>query len=331
MGDFWKNLGRVLEWASNPFAMALNRWGYQLLNPGAFQPRGVYVQFYPYHDNEWVEIGFRDNRADAQSYAIQWLHDQEGNFGMGGHPAGRVRFGTTDNLFSFSTAGDYQNLNQPLDIPSDGGTTMPPPGSDIGTTEPVNLPPAGGAFVGVALEELASRLPSVVIGIIRAVGGRWASMPGWVRTILITLGVTEGTDIIVGNDGGGSNLPALPGGGGGMAPTNPWASNGEQLIDPMHGLIVNKWQAGVIPMVHFQDGYMAAWSPSKGRWTYWKPRKPIVMYADGASSPQEAARAFRALKHQAKQLKPLVDQFYKRRTRRETKNADGSTTVNIRS
>lgn len=217
--------------------------------------------------------------------------------------------------------------------PVSGGTTGKP------------VPISGGAMT-VALTSILRLLPSAAIAAIRAARGQWTRLPGWVRTVLLAIGVSEGTDIMIDDEGSnqpaGGRQPGLP------APSQPggtitrpddvpgldaFPTDGSgRRWDPMHGLIVGGWMANGIPFVRFADGYQAAWKPSSNRWTYWKPAKPIVIMPSGATSPQAAARAHRALKRQAKRLKPLVEQYYPRRrrsTRRETRTQqpDGTTII----
>lgn len=180
--------------------------------------------------------------------------------------------------------------------------------------------PGGGASMG--LSALIERLPAVVVDIIRSVGGRWTALPGWVRTLLINLGVLEGTNIVIDDltsGGGGDGMPAIPQGGT-MSSTgvqlNPFVQMGDgSYYNPQHGMVTGAWQANGVPFVKFADGWEAAYAPTKQSWKFFKPKKPIVLYTNGAKNPETAVRAYKALKKQAKDLRPLVDQFAPRRTR----------------
>lgn len=295
----------------------------QLLRTGSTHGDEVAIEFYPYQDPpQYVIAGVRPLRSDAELLAINHLKTIA--WSQGGHPSGRAFWHGTQ-IFGFSATGDAA-VEPP---PASGGSPIPPAPPAFGGGAMVPALP-GGSAVGTALSAIASKLPQAVIRIIQTVGGKWGAMPGWVQQILVVLGVTEGTDIIldVVDGGAGSNLPALPTGN----PMQTFADGA--LMDPQHGLIVKQWRApreGGTYFVKFADGWQAAWSPTRQAWKYWKPRKPIVMYSDGARTPQEAQRAFNALKKQAKKLKPMVDQFSApKRTRRpvqEHHNPDGSITI----
>lgn len=196
------------------------------------------------------------------------------------------------------------------------------------------VPRTGGGSAMVVLSQLVRLLPAAAVSAIRAAGGQWSRLPAWVRFMLTTIGIAEGSDILI--DDGGGDAPAVPMPGsrgivGAEDATDVFINAGGAMVDPQHGLVVHQWRANGVPFVKFADGYQAAWSAKRG-WKYWRPKKPIVLTSSGAKDAATARRAYAALKNQAKGLKPMVDQFFPRRTRtrrtqeRETK-PDGTVVI----
>lgn len=147
---------------------------------------------------------------------------------------------------------------------------------------------------------------------------RWSSLPVWVRTLLASVGVVVGTDILMdipGVPGEGSILP-LPGGRGGDNGFHP----DRHLVDGHLGAhIVGSWTANGVKFYRLSDGKLAVQN-KQGRWKVWKPKKPIVLFADGASNLKTMLRADAALNRQAKKIASMLNRRAPRKSRAAPKS-----------
>lgn len=146
-------------------------------------------------------------------------------------------------------------------------------------------------------------------GIFNSLRGRmsWSALPAIVKRILIGLGVTEGVDVIF----PGSltpipnpelNPPLLP------SINYPGAENAGM----MGGIaIVGRWTANGIQFVKLSDGRHGA-QRKNGTWKFWRPKRPLVLYASGASDLKTLLKADTAV---TKQLKNLEKAINKRKPR----------------
>lgn len=80
--------------------------------------------------------------------------------------------------------------------------------------------------------------------------------------------------------------------------------------------VVKSWSANGIPFVRLADGRMGAYSANRGSWKYWRPKKPIVIYAGGSSSLKTLLRADRATERQLRRVKKVIDRRFPRRRER---------------
>ena len=135
---------------------------------------------------------------------------------------------------------------------------------------------------------------------------QWNRLPDWVRNTIIAAGiiVPELGDIPIPGRGGtdmvpyqpGQILPVSPGTAGlmqGAQVVGSWNTNPE---DPSKGV----W------FYRLADGKLAVQN-LKGRWKVWRPRRPIVLYATGATNLKTMLRADKALNKQAKNLRRVLD------------------------
>ena len=76
--------------------------------------------------------------------------------------------------------------------------------------------------------------------------------------------------------------------------------------------VVGSWVANGVTFYRLADGKLAVQN-KKGRWKVWKPKKPIVLYADGASNLKTMLRADRALNKQAKKIAAMLNRRAPRR------------------
>lgn len=103
----------------------------------------------------------------------------------------------------------------------------------------------------------------------------------------------------LGGDGGGGILPGTGGSG------------------PHPASVVKTWNANGVNFVRLADGRLGAQN-KLGTWKYWRPKKPIVLYASGASDLNTLLKADKAAERQLKKLKKAVDRRFPDRRRRET-------------
>jgi hypothetical protein len=167
----------------------------------------------------------------------------------------------------------------------------------------------GFAALGVmALSRLLAMLPAALRGVvgpaIRALGGvgtriGWTRLPSWVQTVLVTLGVSAGIDILIDTGVDDTGLVQVPG-------TSDLSAMGVLGGVGMPGLtIVKRWTANGVPFVMLSDGRLGARN-KRGIWKVWRPKKPIVIYAGGANNLNTMLRADKALNGQAKRIAEML-------------------------
>lgn len=173
--------------------------------------------------------------------------------------------------------------------------------------------PPGEPFGGAAIA-IAGRALRLIVG---GGGGRltaatWNSLPSLVRSTLTQIGIGVGALIAFNGD-----IPfiTLPGQGASVEPfIGPVLTNrpvdiqvGAMSANPLQGVqVVGSWVANGVTFFRLADGKLAVQN-KKGRWKVWRPRKPIVLYADGASSLKTMLRADKALNKQAKKIAAMLN------------------------
>jgi len=195
---------------------------------------------------------------------------------------------------------------------------------DNAVTDEFGVPIAAGT--GVALE-MAGRALKIILG---GGGGRltaatWNSLPAFVRTVLVQAGIGIGAMIAFNGD-----IPfiTLPGQGNGLERAD---GSDASLIEPFAAIdiqvgrnplqpvqVVGTWVANGVTFYRLADGKLAVQN-KRGRWKVWRPKRPIVLYADGASSLKTMLRADKALNKQAKKIAAMLN---RRAPRRKTSKAD---------
>jgi len=175
--------------------------------------------------------------------------------------------------------------------------------------------PAGGAAI-ITVTALATRLPGPLrtqfLNWLRTsgaiVGGRigWASLPSWLRSALVLVGISGATIVVDTMLEGGVDIQIGP------PQANPLQS----------AQVVGSWVANGVRFYRLVDGKIAVQN-KKGRWKVWRPKKPIVLYANGASNLKTMLRADKALNKQAKQIAAMLNRRAPR-TRKTTRNANPS-------
>jgi hypothetical protein len=216
-------------------------------------------------------------------------------------------------------------------------TTAPQPGDDLRDFEPTAFfnPAVNGAGTSIpqpaATVSVAGRALRLILG---GGGGRltaaiWNSLPSPVRTALTQVGIGVGTWVAFRGDIPIITLPGQGNGdsafesetGGPLQTRTVDIQIGEHV---MHGAaVVGFWVANGVTFYRLQDGKIAVQN-KKGRWKVWKPKKPIVLYADGASNLKTMLRADKALNKQAKKIASMLN---RRAPRRKTSTPSSSTPV----
>jgi len=222
-------------------------------------------------------------------------------------------------------------------VPPPAASASPQAGDDLRDFQAVSLltgdnpvtdemgiaAPLAGAGLAVA-----GRALRLVLG---GGGGRltaaiWNSLPSLVRTALTQVGIGVGALIAFNGD-----IPfiTLPGQGGDALPVpfiGPMPPPDIQvggLPSPMVGVqVVGSWNTNPgnpalgVTFYRLSDGKLAVQN-KKGRWKVWRPKRPIVLYAGGASNLKTMLRADKALNKQAKQIASMLN----RRAPRKAKAA----------
>lgn len=156
--------------------------------------------------------------------------------------------------------------------------------------------PISGMFAGVAVLAL---LRSAGIAISRGAVVRWSSLPSWVRTGLLALGVVEGADILIDTGEGDSGLLPVPIMGGGPI------ALGDPTAAMVNAMTVSTWRAGSVTFHRLSDGRLAVQN-KHGVWKIWRPKKPVVLFSTGNKDLQSILRADAIIQKEAKKLARLL-------------------------
>lgn len=210
----------------------------------------------------------------------------------------------------------YAQMSGQYNPAFDGGS-MPSSNLPVATYAGGPLVPLAGGAGAIILRagpiaSIASRVPggSSLLGRIASIFGGvgaafakpWNMLPGWLRTFLTSLGVVEGSEIILGDDWSsflGGNFLGM----------------GGSAVHP--GTVVKTWTAGTTSFVKLDDGRIGALKKD-GTWKYWKPVRPIVLHPRGAGDLRTLLRADRVLDRQSKQIKKVLNRRAPTRTRART-------------
>jgi hypothetical protein len=198
---------------------------------------------------------------------------------------------------------------------------VPQSGDDLRDYSPVSLieepvlmngygPTVASAGLGIGIA-FAGRALRLILG---GGGGRltaatWNSLPSLVRTALTQVGIGVGAMIAFNGD-----IPfiTLPGQGDGTDTIVPVIGPSPLLpvmpgSSPLEAVgVVGSWVANGVTFYRLADGKLAVQN-KKGRWKVWRPKKPIVLYADGASNLKTMLRADKALNKQAKKIAAMLN------------------------
>lgn len=203
-------------------------------------------------------------------------------------------------------------LNEPM--PGFDGSSVSLAGVEAGTDlRDIQMDgfagPVAGTVAMVGLRAVLARLGAAGGPIARFFGGAtagslrtWNSLPGWVQTILLTIGISRGTSIIMDLVGGreresDGRVPVVPGGPGpGALPSQ----------------VIGSWLANGVVFYRLFDGRLAV-KNKHGRWKIWRPKKPIVLMPSGANNLRNILRADAVLNRQAKKIAAMLNRRAPRR------------------
>ena len=165
------------------------------------------------------------------------------------------------------------------------------PGSAVGFYGD-GVAPLVGAPSEVDVDNILG-LPAAVSEALRALGLArltWGVIPGWVKVVLIGLGIAAGTTLLVRRLTGGGGPPA----GAGMVP----GLVGAQFV--------GSWRANGVTFYRLADGRIAVQN-AKGRWKVWRPKRPIVLMPTGAVNLRTLLRADAVLNRQARKIAGMLN------------------------
>lgn len=188
-------------------------------------------------------------------------------------------------------AGDPLDVSASL-VPLPGGGGLPPV-----------LPAGPLAVLGVTA--LVARMSGPIAVASRswfstaAAGSRigWATLPGWLRTALVSVGATAGA-VLVMDEGTGVPFIDIPGFGGQNGHVGPH-------LEHLGAHVIGQWVANGIVFYRLSDGKIAVQN-KHGRWKVWRPKKPVVLMPGGASNLRTLLRADAIVNRQTKKLAKMI-------------------------
>ena len=182
--------------------------------------------------------------------------------------------------------------------------------STLSPTQP-GLQPAGLGEILIKSAFLISLFGKGIIRLLRPlgrfVGGKlmvaWGRLPSWVRAGLVAVGFTAGTDLVIDGVTDEDQYPMITDGGT-MLPT-----------------VIGSWVANGRTFYRLSDGRLAT-QKNDGRWTIWRPKKPVVIYATGQKNMEALLKADAIVaKHSGRMAKTLRRRGYVVRRKTEKKGS----------
>jgi len=187
---------------------------------------------------------------------------------------------------------------------------------DNPVTDEFGAPIAGAALV------IAGRALRLILG---GGGGRltaaiWGALPNLVKTVLIQAGIGIGAMVAFNGDipfitlpGQGGDIDTAQEGLGGSMETFHRPVDIQIGSHFAHGAtIIGSWNtnkknpAEGVTFYRLSNGWLAV-QKKNGSWKTWKPKKPIVLYADGATDLKTLLRADKAVTKQVKKLANMIN------------------------
>lgn len=159
--------------------------------------------------------------------------------------------------------------------------------------------PPGGGEQEVDVDSLPEPLRTAVVafmGPLQAVRVLWEALPDWLQKGLIILGIIAVVIVLIRT----GILGAAAGAAAGMAGR---AVAGGVVASALHGSPVKTWLNG--SMAKFANGTLGA-RKKDGSWTYWRPKRPIVLMPGKRMSLGQLLRADAYLDRETRRLAKLL-------------------------
>lgn len=137
-------------------------------------------------------------------------------------------------------------------------------------------------------------------------GATWRNLPSWAKRILEGIGVTSVYEIFFDREPG-DLLSELFGesSDGSMVVFKDYGVGDVILIGKETYMVASFWTANNIRFYRFRDGHLGV-QKKTGVWKVWKPKKGMMLYADGATDLKTALKADRALSKQAGKIAKML-------------------------
>ena len=165
------------------------------------------------------------------------------------------------------------------------------------------LLPAGVLTLAALLTRVPAARHVAIQAAARTLGaGRaaWNRLPGWLQAAILGVGYAAIDLLIPDEYAFPSTFP------GGVQPTAPPGALPGALQHITHGAnIVGTWVANGVVFYRLADGKLAV-VRKNGTVRVWRPKKPIVLYSDGAKDLKTMLKADKALDKQARQLAKVL-------------------------
>jgi hypothetical protein len=240
--------------------------------------------------------------------------------------------GTDTTTVRFRQDVPVVSMGTPVVMDQTPINTVPQSGDDLRNFQAFNLLSTTDEM-GIAQPVVAGTYAAIAGRALKQImgggGGRltstvWNSLPSLVRTSLTQLGLGVGAMVAFNGD-----IPfiTLPGqgesNGPNLVPFGPPVPPATGAVDIQIGgiqgvSIIGSWNTNPsnpsqgVTFYRLSDGKLAVQN-KKGRWKVWKPKKPIVLYANGASDLKTMLRADKALNRQAKRIAAMLNRRAPRR------------------
>lgn len=223
---------------------------------------------------------------------------------------------------------------RPADVPSSaidpgGALVLNPPVGGLDAAGGPMTGVLGGLVAGGGIAAAMAVLRVALRGATRVTAAHWSALPNWARTVLVAAGIGVGYELAQELPGirdivpGGEAFPiGIPGVGDSSRPD----------LNAILGVtVIGSWRANGVTFYRLSDGKLAVQN-KHGRWKVWKPKKPIVLYASGATDIPTLLRADNALNKQSKKIAKMLNRRAPkpRKSRVAPSGGDGTTITQVK-